>query len=82
MIPPPDAPSPFSTFQTSDALIPTAALRGWVFDLFRAAGASAHESELAAGHLVEANLTGHDSHGVGMVPRYVAALRAGELRLG
>jgi uncharacterized oxidoreductase len=65
-----------------DALIPAAALRGWVFDLFRAAGANARESELTAEHLVEANRTGHDSHGVGMVPRYVAALLAGELRLG
>jgi uncharacterized oxidoreductase len=65
-----------------DALIPTTGLRGWVCDLFRAAGASALESELTAAHLVEANLTGHDSHGVGMVPRYVAALLAGELRLG
>jgi uncharacterized oxidoreductase len=82
MSPPPDEPSPFASRQTSDALIPTAALRGWVFDLLRAAGASARESELAAGHLVEANLTGHDSHGVGMLPRYVAALLAGELRLG
>jgi len=66
----------------ADALIPTVALRAWVIDLFRAAGASVHEAELAGTHLVEANLTGHDSHGVGMVPRYVAALLAGELQLG
>ena len=65
-----------------DALIPTPALRGWVHDLFRAAGASAIEAERTADHLVEANLTGHDSHGVGMAPRYIAALLAGELRLG
>jgi uncharacterized oxidoreductase len=65
-----------------DALIPTPALRGWVHDLFRAAGASAIEAERTADHLVEANLTGHDSHGVGMAPRYIASLLAGEVRLG
>lgn len=34
-------------------------------------GSTAEEAELVAWHLVRANLTGHDSHGVGMVPAYV-----------
>ncbi|MEN9775835.1 MAG: hydroxyacid dehydrogenase [Pseudomonadota bacterium] len=65
-----------------DAQIPTTGLRGWVFELFRSAGASAHEAELGAHHLVEANLAGHDSHGIGMAPRYIASLLAGELQWG
>jgi len=35
------------------------------------AGCSAEEGRRIAGHLVAANLTGHDSHGVAWVPRYV-----------
>src|SRR5215831_13085219 len=33
-------------------------------------------------HLVDANLAGHDSHGVGMLVEYVPAMRDGRLRLG
>jgi uncharacterized oxidoreductase len=33
-----------------------------------------------ADNLVEANLTGHDSHGVGMLPAYTRSLLAGELK--
>ena len=35
------------------------------------------EADLVADHLVQANLAGHDSHGVGMVPSYVRHLKAG-----
>lgn len=42
-------------------------------------GAGADEAALVADHLVEASLKGHDSHGIGMVPRYVTDLRAGGL---
>jgi uncharacterized oxidoreductase len=62
-------------------LIPTTALHAWVVDLFRAAGSHAVEARLTADHLVGANLAGHDSHGVGMVPRYVASLLNHELQL-
>jgi uncharacterized oxidoreductase len=39
-----------------------------------AGGSAEREAELVADQLVEANLTGHDSHGVGLVPHYVQAL--------
>jgi uncharacterized oxidoreductase len=65
----------------ADTLIPTAALRRWVEQLWLAAGCSADEARLTAEHLVGANLAGHDSHGVGMVPRYVKSWLAGELQL-
>jgi uncharacterized oxidoreductase len=42
-------------------------------------GSAAREADLVAGNLVEANLTGHDSHGVGMIPRYVKSLLEGGL---
>lgn len=57
------------------------ALHDWVGALWRAAGSSADEARLTADMLVNANLTGHDSHGVGMVPRYVKSWRANELQL-
>ena len=65
----------------ADPLIPTAALHRWVVDLWRSAGSNERESALAADHLVAANLSGHDSHGVGMVPRYVQSLLEGDLQL-
>lgn len=42
-------------------------------------GSLALEAELVAKNLVEASLTGHDSHGVGMIARYVDALLEGWL---
>lgn len=43
-------------------------------------GSSQLEATRVASNLVEANLTGHDSHGAGMMPRYVAALLEGGLK--
>lgn len=65
----------------ADHPIPTAALHRWTSELWRAAGSSDREAALTAEHLVGANLAGHDSHGVGMIPRYVDAFLAGELQL-
>ncbi len=45
--------------------------------LLRAAGCSEAEAGLVAVHLVGANLAGHDSHGIGMLPAYVDFLRRG-----
>jgi hydroxycarboxylate dehydrogenase B len=44
-----------------------------------AGGSNAEEARLVAGNLVTANLLGHDSHGIGMMPRYVEALQEGGL---
>jgi uncharacterized oxidoreductase len=65
----------------TDHLIPTAALHRWTKELWLAAGSNEREAALTADHLVGANLAGHDSHGVGMVPRYVKSLLEGELKL-
>ena len=37
---------------------------------------------MVADRLLEANLAGHDSHGVGMIPAYVRSLKTGRLRAG
>jgi uncharacterized oxidoreductase len=47
------------------------ALRDLVRDIFIKAGLSRAEGERLAKSLVSANLTGHDSHGVVRVPRYL-----------
>jgi len=62
-------------------LIPTGALHQWVDELWLCAGSDPLEARLTADHLVGANLAGHDSHGVGMVPRYVKSWLADELQL-
>jgi uncharacterized oxidoreductase len=48
--------------------------------ILQAAGSSADEARRVAANLVLANLSGHDSHGVGMVPRYVDAVLEGGLK--
>jgi uncharacterized oxidoreductase len=45
-----------------------------------AGGSDAREARLVAQNLVTANLTGHDSHGIGMIPRYVESLKEGGLQ--
>lgn len=65
----------------SDVLISPSALHRWVQELWHAAGSHAREAQLTADHLVQANLSGHDSHGVGMIPKYVLSWQADELQL-
>jgi len=48
--------------------------------IIAAAGSSAEEAQAVAANLVLANLSGHDSHGVGMVPRYIDAVIEGGLK--
>src|SRR5436309_3157609 len=50
--------------------------------IFQAAGCQRAEAERIAVHLVEANLVGHDSHGVIRVASYVKWLRAGKVLAG
>ncbi len=59
--------------------IPHQRLRDFVTAIFRAAGCKDAEAERVATHLVEANLVGHDSHGVIRVASYVQWLKAGKV---
>jgi uncharacterized oxidoreductase len=58
------------------------ALRSLVADIFRAAGCDDAEAARIGHYLVSANLTGHDSHGVIRVPRYVDDIREGRTLIG
>ena len=57
--------------------IKAGALADFVRDIFAKAGCSAAEAERIGKYLVSANLTGHDSHGVARVPRYLQWQREG-----
>ena len=59
--------------------IQAAALLPFVASLFAGSGSEAGEAEIVAQHLVEANLAGHDSHGVIRAPKYVGWVRDGGL---
>jgi hydroxycarboxylate dehydrogenase B len=54
-------------------------LTALVTSILEASGSTATEAIIVAENLVLANLSGHDSHGIGMVPRYVDAVREGGL---
>lgn len=62
--------------------IPHDRLRDWTGSLFYKAGCPLPEAERIAVHLVEANLVGHDSHGVIRVPSYIQWLRDGKVLAG
>src|SRR5674476_667723 len=61
-------------------ILHAAELRSQIATVLRAAGSSLQEADTVAANLVLANLTGHDSHGVGMLPRYVDAVLEGGLK--
>jgi uncharacterized oxidoreductase len=52
-------------------------LKNLGFGIFKAAGASDEEAEMVSQHLVNANLAGHDSHGVIRIPAYVMMIKVG-----
>ncbi|MFT5488287.1 MAG: putative oxidoreductase [Paracoccaceae bacterium] len=53
-----------------------------VATIFEKSGSPPDEAALVAGSLVKANLMGHDSHGVGLVPTYIRHIEAGLLLPG
>lgn len=56
---------------------PAASLASFSQSLFEAAGVPREEAKIVAQSLVDANLCGHDSHGVMRLPQYVEFLRKG-----
>jgi len=60
-------------------IVDSAELHGITRRIFAAAGSSEEEAAIVADHLVEANLKGHDSHGVGMIPSYLRNREAGSV---
>jgi len=57
-------------------------LQTFIADIFDKAGCARDEAERIAFHLIGANLTGHDSHGVIRTPRYVQWLQEGKVLAG
>lgn len=47
--------------------------------IFQAAGASDEEAQIVMEHLVGANLAGHDSHGVILIPSYINRIKRGHI---
>src|SRR5438270_3501231 len=47
--------------------------------LLVAAGAPPHEAEIVMRHSIDANLAGHDSHGIIQIPTYVDRMQAGHI---
>ena len=60
-------------------LIDQHTLTRFVAEIFVRLQADSDAAHRVATHLVAANLKGHDSHGVGMVPAYVGNIRSGAL---
>jgi uncharacterized oxidoreductase len=60
-------------------IFPSKLLQSLVTSIFEKAGAPNQYAELVAGHLVQANLIGYDSHGILRVPQYCSAIDSGEL---
>ena len=60
--------------------LPASVLHAQVASILVAVGSSTSEADAVAANLVLANLSGHDSHGVGMLPRYVEAVLEGGLK--
>jgi hydroxycarboxylate dehydrogenase B len=60
-------------------IVPHDRLRAAGARILVAAGASDADARIVADHLVDANLAGHDSHGIGMLPLYVRAIQGGVL---
>jgi uncharacterized oxidoreductase len=59
--------------------VPAGRLNEFIRSSFVAAGCSVAEAARIAEHLVEANLVGHDSHGVIRTSTYVRWLKAGQI---
>jgi LDH2 family malate/lactate/ureidoglycolate dehydrogenase len=55
------------------------ALHDTGYALLQAAGASAEEAQIVIEHLVGANLAGHDSHGMILLPTYIARIKRGHI---
>ncbi len=53
-----------------------------VTKMIQGAGSADIEAHVVASNLVEANLMGHDSHGVGLAPRYMLHARTGTMTPG
>lgn len=59
--------------------IQQSAMRDYGYALFEAAGLPTDQARIVTDHLVDANLTGHDSHGIIRIPGYIRSIAAGKI---
>jgi hydroxycarboxylate dehydrogenase B len=62
-----------------EQFIPLGTARDLAHSVLAAAGASAEHAAIVAEHLVEAEMTGHSSHGLRLLPMYLQRLANGEV---
>ena len=55
-------------------------ITSWLTDIFATAGCPDEEARLIAVHLVDADASGHPSHGIVRVPRYIDYINEGTVR--
>lgn len=65
----------------TDRRLELSALERFADRVLAAAGARPGDAQLVAHHLADANLKGHDSHGLGLLPAYVRHAREGLIEL-
>lgn len=65
--------------ENGQVLLPAVGITLLLQKIFCAAGGSEEEAGVISRHLVEATASGHDSHGIIRVPRYLEALDAGNV---
>jgi len=62
------------------AVISHTVLREFSYQIFLNAGATEEDARIVADHLVDANLAGHDSHGVIRMPGYARGVKGGGIK--
>jgi hydroxycarboxylate dehydrogenase B len=72
--------SAFELTAEDDIVMAAPELEGLVRRIFQTLGSDAREAGLIAEHMVAANLAGHDSHGVSLIPLYCRMVREGKVR--
>jgi uncharacterized oxidoreductase len=72
-------PQPATAVEQPAGTVGAAELLQFVTALLVSKGSAAAEAAIVAAHLLEANLKGHDSHGVGMLPQYFNSIDRGLL---
>ena len=61
-------------------LVQQTILEDWLSQLFTVAGCPGEEARLIAIHLVDADASGHPSHGIVRVPRYMDYIKQQKVR--
>jgi uncharacterized oxidoreductase len=77
-----DTPAHHTSVQRVAMIVTDFSLRQLVTAILEGAGSPANDAQMVADHLVDANLLGHDSHGVQLVRRYVEHIQAATCKPG